>query len=241
MFELYAKTRTAIPADQTGRRDSAIEYGLRPEVQVREGKSSSLVRLVTEPKTGYETFRVSDRSLGLTLLDFWRWSLSDLVSNATRGRLAEFIVANALAISTNSVRDEWSAYDLQTPEGVRVEVKSAAYIQTWYQSSLSKISFRTPKTRAYDPNTNQLDDDAKRQADVYVFAVLAHRDKGTIDPLNVDQWEFYVLLTATLDARTRSQYGITLPTLRKLSGGPVTYAELGAEVKRAADSRTVKP
>jgi hypothetical protein len=214
---------------------------MRLGVRVREAKSSNLVRLVTEPKTGYETFRASGRGLGLTLFDFWRWSLSDLVSNATRGRLAEFIVANALAISTNNVRDEWSAYDLQTPEGVRVEVKSAAYIQTWYQSSLSKISFRTPKTRAYDPNTNQLDVDAKRQADVYVFAVLAHRDKSTIDPLNVDQWEFYVLLTTTLDARTRSQYGITLPTLSKLSGGPVTYAQLRAEVKRAADSRAVKP
>ena len=147
-------------------------------------------------------------------------------------------MANALTISTSSVRDEWGSYDLQTPEGLKVEVKSAVYIQTWYQSSLSKISFRVPKTRTYDPNTNQLDVDAKRQADVYVFAVLAHQDKITIDPLNVDQWEFYVLPSATLDARTRSQYAITLPTLRRLSGGPVTYAKLRTEVMRAADSRT---
>jgi hypothetical protein len=63
---------------------------------------------------------------------------------------------------------------------MKVEVKSAAYIQTWYQSSLSKISFRTPKTRAYDPNNNQLDVEARRQADVYIFAVLAHQDKSTI-------------------------------------------------------------
>jgi len=205
-----------------------------------EGKLNNLVRLVAEPKTGQETFHANARSLGLTLSDFWRWSLSDLVSNATRGRLAEFIVANALGISTRGVRDEWSAFDLQTPEGLKVEVKSAAYVQTWYQSSLSKISFRTPKTRAYDPNTNQLDFGAKRQADVYVFAVLAHRDKSTIDPLNVDQWEFYVIPTTTLDARTRSQYGITLPTLGRLSGGPVTYAELRSKVKLIVDPGTVK-
>lgn len=167
-------------------------------------------------------FAPNGRGLGLTLFDFWRWSLSELVSNATRGRLAEFIVANALGISTHSVRDEWSAFDLQTPENVKVEVKSAAYMQSWYQSSLSKISFRTPKTRAYDPNTNQLDVEAKRQADVYVFAVLAHQDKTTIDPLNVDQWEFYVVPTAKLDARTRSQYGITLPTLQGLAGKSVS-------------------
>jgi hypothetical protein len=55
-------------------------------------------------------------------------------------------VAKALGISTPSVRDEWSAFDLQMPEGLKVQVKSVAYIQTWYQSSLSKISFRTRKT-----------------------------------------------------------------------------------------------
>jgi len=209
---------------------------------VLEGKPNNLERLVTEPKTGHETFRANGRDLGPTLFDFWRWSLSDLVSNATRGLLAEFIVAKALGISTPSVRDEWSAFDLQTPEGLKVEVKSAAYIQTWYQSSLSKISFRTPKTRAYDPNTNQLDFEAKRRADVYVFAVLAHQDKSTIDPLNVDQWEFYVVPTATLDARTRSQYGITLPTLKELANKglaseSVTYGELHDTVKRFVDPR----
>lgn len=204
-----------------------------------EGKPNN--RLMTERKTGHEKFRADGRDLGLMLIDFWQWSLSDLVSNATRGVLAEFIVANALAISTRSVRDEWSAFDLQTPEGVKVEVKSAAYIQTWHQSSLSKISFRTPKTRAYDPNKNQLDDDAKRQADVYVFAVLAHQDKSTIDPLNIDQWEFYVVPVTKLDTRTRSQYGITLPTLKELAGKSVTYAELRVEVRRAADSLTTKP
>jgi hypothetical protein len=32
--------------------------------------------------------------------------------------------------------------------------------------------------------------DAKRQADVYVFALLAHEDRTTIDPLDLDQWKF---------------------------------------------------
>jgi hypothetical protein len=86
------------------------------EVLVLEGKSNNLPRLVTEAKAGRETFRENGRDLGPTLLDFWRWSLSDLVSNATRGLIAEFIVANALGISTTDrVRDEWGAFDLQTP------------------------------------------------------------------------------------------------------------------------------
>jgi hypothetical protein len=203
-----------------------------------KGVSDNLFRLVTKPKSGSEIFHANGRALALTLHDFWRWSVSDLVSNATRGRLAEFIVANALGISTNAVvRDEWSPFDLQTSEGVKVEVKSAAYIQSWYQSKFSSISFRTPKTHAFDPETNRLEAEAKRQADVYVFAVLAHEDKKTIDPLNVDQWQFYVVPTSTLEARTRSQSGITLPTLKNLTR-PVSYGDLRGEVMRNAPQRS---
>jgi hypothetical protein len=62
-------------------------------------------RIKVTVKTGDECFHSIGASLGYTLLDFWRWSASDLVSNATRGRLAEFIVAKALGISVNAVRD----------------------------------------------------------------------------------------------------------------------------------------
>ena len=35
-------------------------------------------------KTGKERFAVSDCPMNLSLFDFWNWSASDLVSNATR-------------------------------------------------------------------------------------------------------------------------------------------------------------
>lgn len=187
---------------------------------------SNLVRIKVTPKTGKESLTVAGQAIGCTLLDFWRWSASDLVSNATRGRLAEFIVAKALGISTDGVRDEWGACDLTMPDGMKIEVKSAAFVQTWYQGHLSSIQFVVPKTRAYDPETNLLSSEAKRQADVYIFAVLAEKDKQRIDPLDLDQWEFYVLATATLDARTRSQHSITLKKLCGLAGGPVGYRQL---------------
>jgi hypothetical protein len=49
---------------------------------------------------GQEPFHDGRTSLGFELGDFWAWSVSDLVSNATRGRLAEYIIARALGIST---------------------------------------------------------------------------------------------------------------------------------------------
>ena len=38
-------------------------------------------------KTGQEQFLLKGQQLNATLLDFWRWSASDLVNNALRGQL----------------------------------------------------------------------------------------------------------------------------------------------------------
>lgn len=196
--------------------------------------TKELSRIYLIQRNGNEPLHLSGRPLGVTLLDFWRWSSSDLVSNATRGILAEFIVASALGIKLDGVRDEWGAFDLITPEGITVEVKSAAYIQSWSQRHLSLITFRVPKTKAWDANTNVQEKEPRRQAQVYVFALLAHQDKASIDPLNVDQWRFFVLPTTVLDARTRSQHSITLRSLERLAGQAISYNELREAVRRAS-------
>jgi hypothetical protein len=97
------------------------------------------------------------------------------------------------------------------PEGVKVEVKSAAYLPACFQTKLSPLSFLTLTTHAFDTNSGQQALEAMRLADVYVFALLAHQDNSTIDPMNLDQWKFWVVATSELSARTRSQYGIRLP------------------------------
>jgi hypothetical protein len=54
-------------------------------------------------KTGNEPLTVNGQKLDKSLLDFWRWNSSDLLSNATRGRLAEFIVASASGVANKRV------------------------------------------------------------------------------------------------------------------------------------------
>lgn len=196
--------------------------------------SEDLGRLTVMRKTGKEPFHFNGQDLGFDLLSFWQWAASDLVSNATRGRLAEYVVACALGIAPDTVREEWAAFDLRTPSGIKIEVKSAAYVQSWYQAKRSSIMFVVPKTRSWDAASNIQSREAQRQADVYVFALLAHVDKSTIDPLNINQWQFYVLPTTTLDARTRSQHSITLKSLEQLCDGAVHYAELRKAIEQAA-------
>lgn len=197
----------------------------------------SLPRILPSLKNGTEPISSEGQPTSLTLLDFWRWSTSDLVSNATRGVLAEFLVAIALGIPIDTPREEWAAWDLTTPEGIKVEVKSAAYVQSWSQKELSKITFNTPKTRAWDAETNRQNADARRQADVYVLALLKHQNKATIDPLNLDQWEFFVLPTSVLNERTRSQHSITLPSLLRIHGPGMKHAGLREAVRRATSAQ----
>ena len=103
--------------------------------------------LLIKRKSGGEKFRDGGRELGIALLDFWQWSASDLVSNTMRGVLAEYIVAEALGIAGKTVRNEWGAFDLQTNENIKVEVKSAAYVQSWRQERHSVIQFGVAKRR----------------------------------------------------------------------------------------------
>lgn len=198
---------------------------------------TELPRLRAERRTGDERFSHGEQQLPFTIRDFWCWSTSDLLNNTTRGVLAEFLVASALEILTSGVRDPWAAYDLVTADGLKIEVKSAAYLQSWVQKRISTIIFNVPKTRAWNPDTNELARDAERQADIYVFALLAHQNKATVNPLDVSQWHFYVLSSVALDQRTRSQHSITLKTLQTLSGGPVTFQELSAKIRSANHAR----
>ncbi len=112
-------------------------------------------RIQREPYSGSERFRDEDRGLGFDLLSFWQGSASDVFSNAIRGVLAEYLVARAIGAAYD-VRDEWAVCDLCDPSGITIEVKSAAYLQSWHRERLSSISFNCAKTFARDAETNQL-------------------------------------------------------------------------------------
>ncbi len=184
-------------------------------------------------RTGRECFRQGAAVLPFTVLDFWQWAASDLVSNTARGILAEFIVAQALGLGAG-VRHEWDAFDLVTKEGFKVEVKSAAYLQAWHHAKLSRICFGIGSTKGWDAATGTFGATAQRQADVYVFCLLHHRDKATLDPLDLNQWTFYILPAAALNTHCPKQKTIGLATLEKLKPTVATYEQIAAGVRTAA-------
>jgi len=190
---------------------------------------NQLGKISIQQKSGNEPLTFNNHPTDFKLIDFWRWSVSDIVSNATRGILAEFIVASALQIDLKIIRDEWNAYDLTSPEGIKIEVKSASYIQSWYQKDYSKISFSIKEARAWSSDTNKQSDLPSRSSDVYVFCLLKHRDQLTLDPMNMDQWEFYILSTRAINKYKRSKISITLKSLQALTT-PVSNDQIKATV-----------
>ena len=105
----------------------------------------------------------------------------------------------------------WLSYDLLSPEGIKIEVKTSAYIQSWKQKAFSKISFGIAKTKFWDG----LDyvGEKKRHADVYVFCVLKHKDQETINPLELAQWDFYPVATRKLNTSFENQETVSLGSL----------------------------
>lgn len=74
--------------------------------------------------SGSETILLHDAALSTTVLAFWSWALSDVVSNTARGLPVEFFVACDLDV-IDAMRIEWVPFDLPSRGGLRVEVKSS--------------------------------------------------------------------------------------------------------------------
>ncbi len=91
-----------------------------------------------------------------------------------------------------------------------------------------------------DPHTG-LEREPTWHAHVYVFALLAHREKRTIDPLELNQWKFYALPTSALDECERNQHSITLRSLETLAGPGAGFRELRALVERITRERGLPP
>lgn len=181
--------------------------------------------ITPERKTGKERFIFKNDKLHLQLENYWQWACSDILGNAERGKLAEFIVASALGIHCET-RTEWEPYDLKTRKGKKLEIKSSGYIQTWHQDKKSIIKFGIQPTKKWDEKAGKYGNLSERQSDIYIFCILAHKDPKTVNPLNLEQWEFYILKTSTLNKEKKNQKTITLNSLKKLNPIKTNYKDL---------------
>ena len=179
-----------------------------------------------QPRKPKEPFIFDGEPAGFSLMDFWIWSGSDVLDNILRGQIAEYIVAQATGAEVPAIYSRWQSQDIMTSRGITIEVKSAAYFQSHHQDGPSKISFNIKKTRPWDNETNQREKTPRRSAQVYVFCLLANKDRSTIKPLDLSQWKFYILPTTVIDSSLGNQKSVGLSRLEELGAKIVNYDQI---------------
>ncbi len=190
----------------------------------------NLDALEIKPKTGTEPFTQKGEPLPIDLLTVWQAQYSDVLNNTTRGTMMEVVVAEAMGCRKEGLQRDWHAYDIKTADGTKIEVKTSAYIQTWKQNKYSSPSFGISPTKGWDADTNTYCDKEKRHADVYVFCLLHHKDKASIDPLNLDQWTFFIVPTKALNEERGDKKTISPHQLRKMNALEVGYGGIKAGI-----------
>ena len=178
-------------------------------------------------KTGQEPFTDCGSPLGVSVLDFWRFSYGELNSDP-RDDIAEYLVALALGVKEPSNKRDWTPFDIDYG-GRPIEVKSTSYFQTWRKDETVN------RTRTFSIRESKAsgEAEAKRHSEVYVFCVLNGDTEAEADPLKLENWDFYVVPTAVINEKCRRNKTITLNRIKSLGYGKIPYAALKASVDAA--------
>ncbi len=163
------------------------------------------------------------------ILDFWQTMFSRLESNTLRGKVGEYIVSWALSVD-NRPQDPWQAFDLLSPNGKRIEVKTTSFVQDWEHGEEN----RTPKfvikpTRNYTSDKG-LAKDTSYNADIYVLCYYSWLDKKTTDVTNLNHWKFWVFSLKELLNIFDGHHSITVKKLESLGHRPVSAFDLGKSI-----------
>lgn len=181
-----------------------------------------------EKLTGNEVFTLGGNISGISIQEFWSWAYSDLLNNTYRGVLAEFLVGKSLSRFSppdSHIRVDWMPYDLTSPSGRRIEVKSAAYLQSWTSDYFSQIIYDVAPKKAWAPETGY-SPEYIRHSDLYVFCLYTARSRDQCI-LNLDLWKFYVLPTSVLNRERPQQKTMGLSTLLNLHPVEADFSTLG--------------
>jgi hypothetical protein len=181
-------------------------------------------------KTGTEVFTSNGKPTGMDILDFWKWNKSNLLEKKTRNELARFIVARALD-NGSPVKEKFPSWELESSSGKRLSVRSDAFYENGKIKKNSQLKFSILGHMG-DKNTPGFTGFQRRWSDVFIFSVLITKDPEMVDPLDLDQWNFYVVPTRVLDEKDRNSSHITLGALLGIDHTVCKFHEL----KKAIDS-----
>jgi len=153
-----------------------------------------------------------------------------LVTNVLRGHVAEAIIALALEPEWNWCSADYAGWDFERADGLRLEVKQSAAMQSWSTGKPSKAIFDVAARTGYWESGTEWIAEAGRPAHLYVFAHhgMYGDDADHRDP---SQWAFYVVPSQALPDVKK----LGLATISTLTS-PVPVTALADTVRVAASS-----
>lgn len=151
-----------------------------------------------------------------------------LMENNIRGVFVEYLIADILGYGWVVKDGSWNEWDIDGPNGEKLEIKQSAYLQTWCrqdqpegQYRISNPSFDIAAKTGYDSGVKT------RPADIYIFALHTEKNIEKADHRILKQWEFYVV---DKDALPEGQKNISLGPVSRLTS-PTSANGLLAEVE----------
>ena len=186
--------------------------------------------------TGLENFEFNGKKLDYNFVDFWRFHYSNIYD--IQGRIAEFIVAKALDIHESQNDQYWTLWDL-TYKGLRIEVKETSYYHSFNkEGKVSQYrSFGITKANgSYDPKISG-NNEFCRQNDVYVFCLNTGYTKEESYPLNLNNWEFYIVPTTVINEKCGDNKTISLNRIKSLGYMAVPYDRIRETIDAIASEQ----
>ena len=166
-----------------------------------------------------------------------------LINNVYRGDYVEELILSTLGEQWKPI-GEWGGWDLERDDGIRLEVKQSAALQSWHAAaSAGKTSpsrFDIAPREGYYTDSSDAGvwrevDNPVRSADIYIFAWHPEQAADIADHRRAEQWEFYVVRECKLPPKPQGNktQTIGLSTVKELAAA-VTYDELDAKVTEVA-------
>lgn len=185
--------------------------------------------------TGNEMFTFNEETAGFTLADFWQFEYSNVYN--LQEVIAEFIVAKALGMNEAHNVDYWTLYDIKY-RNQRIEVKQSSYYHPWNENgNISEHrTFGITKANSNYENSDT-ENNFERQNDIYVFCLNTGRTKETAYPLNLNNWEFYIVPTDFINANCENNKTISLGRIRNFGFKALNFDEIKSEIDSIIDRK----
>lgn len=160
-------------------------------------------------------FIFNDKEMNFGIIDFWKQKYSNIYN--MQEVIAEFLVEKALGLDKSFNSDYWTLYDISY-RNYRIEIKETGYYHPWNENgkiSLQRTFGITMANSKYEEK--EIENKFERQNDIYVFCLNTGNTKETSNPMNINNWLFYIVPTSVINEQCGNNKTISLNRVKELA------------------------